>query len=323
MNQAAVLDIDHDVTGRVSPIDLYHRWESQHWQIRELGIDGDRTAWHELPPFLRGELLRTLVRFGAGEMAVTETLSPIAYAAPEPDFQVYISTQIADEARHALFFKTYLAALAEEGIVPETRTDEEASGGDLFERSLAEIVDRVRKDPNDLASWYEAVVVYHLLIEGTVAMTGLHTLLRTIRELKGLNALREGLVNVARDESRHVNFGVVALRTAIGSGHSDLIEAAVAKHARAAAFTMVNPTTRDKTPTIVVAMTKRPEQLRAQWDFAALSLRKRLTSAGIVGDRVVELVAMFRGGIADALAAYRERHGVDHPAQDYGAEEAR
>lgn len=317
MNEAAVLqDIEREITERVTPLDLYHRWESQHWQIQQLGIDGDIRDWQALTPFFRGELLRTLRRFGAGEMAVTETLAPIAYAAPTTDYQIYLSTQIADEARHAQFFRAYLGQLEQAGLVPPSATDASADPqiGELFAGSLAQITDRIRRESQDAATWYEAVVVYHLLIEGTVAMTGLHTLLRTVREFDGFSALQAGLTNVARDESRHVNFGVLALRAGIKAGYAAAIVDAVARHAPAAAFTMVDPLTRDATPKLVLAMTDRPQQLRGQWDFAAASLGKRLGSAGLDAQTVEKLVEAFRTGCADAVADYRTRHGMDHPA---------
>ncbi|WP_043661158.1 ribonucleotide-diphosphate reductase subunit beta [Nocardia thailandica] len=314
MNDAAVLqDIEREITERVTPLDLYHRWEAQHWQIQQLGIEGDSRGWQALTPFFRGELLRTLRRFGAGEMAVTETLAPIAYAAPSIDYQIYLSTQIADEARHAQFFRAYLTPL-ERSLPAAVADTAETQVGDLFAGSLAQITDRIRREPQDMATWYEAVVIYHLLIEGTVAMTGLHTLLRTVREVDGFTALRTGLTNIARDESRHVNFGVLALRAGIKAGYGAAIVDAVARHAPAAASTMVDPLTRDTTPKLVLAMTDRPRQLRGQWDFAAASLGKRLGSAGLDASTVDMLVDTFRTGCADAVADYRTRHGVDHPA---------
>ncbi|WP_378730476.1 ribonucleotide-diphosphate reductase subunit beta [Nocardia brasiliensis] len=314
----ALLAADRDISGRVAPLDLYYRWESQHWQISSLTIAQDRPDWAALPGFLREELLHTVFRFAAGELAVTQTLAPIAHAAPTEDYQIYLSTQIADEARHALFFRTYVDSLRAVGIAPsviDREGDETVSVGDLFEQSLRTITDQVRADPDDLARWYEAIVVYHLLIEGTVAMTGLHSLLRTIREHGGFAALREGLTNVARDESRHVNFGVLALRDGIRAGHRELIVHAVRRHVPAAAFTMVAPEYRDTTPRLVQSLTDRPRRIGEQWQFAIASLDKRLTATGLEPETVRSLVNSFRQGCVDAVARYRELHGVDHPVR--------
>ena len=50
-----------------------------------------------------------LSSFFIGEQKVTEELGPMMRAAPTEDMRVFLSTQIADEARHVRFFDRFYA----------------------------------------------------------------------------------------------------------------------------------------------------------------------------------------------------------------------
>ena len=50
-----------------------------------------------------------LSSFFIGEQKVTEELGPMMRAAPTEDMQVFLATQIADEARHVRFFDRFYA----------------------------------------------------------------------------------------------------------------------------------------------------------------------------------------------------------------------
>lgn len=317
MNNSTVIDeIEVDLTRRVGALDLYRRWEAQQWQAEKLAYDRDGAGWRQLPAFARLPLLATLARFLIGETTVTETLAPLAYAAPEADYKLYLATQLADEARHTVFFRRYLAFLS------ETLGNEELSQvsgvdrvGDLFDKALVDAVERVRENPVDLHAWFEGVVVYHLLVEGAVAMTGLHTVLGTVRALPQFDTLRAGITNVARDESRHISFGVLALRNGVRDGYGDHIVEMIRKHVPAAARTLVDPETRDPFPRLVPVLRKRAEVLHEQWEFAASSLTRRMNSIGITDDIAGELSGTWRKSCSEAAADYERIHGEPHPVE--------
>lgn len=317
MNNSTVLDeIEIDLAERVTALDLYRRWELQQWQAQALEYDRDAEGWRQLPVFARLPLLTTLARFLVGETTVTETLAPLAYAAPEVDYKMYLATQLADEARHTVFFRRYLAFLS------ETLGNEELSQvsgvdrvGDLFETALVDAVERVRADPSDVPAWYEGVVVYHLLVEGAVAMTGLHTVLGTVRALPRFDILRTGITNVARDESRHISFGVLALRNGMRAGYSEHIVEVIRRHLPAAARTLVDPEHRDPFPRLLPVLRKRAEVLHEQWEFAAGSLIRRMHSIGIPGDIASELSENWRQACSAAAEEYRRIHGESHPIE--------
>src|SRR5205807_4848387 len=53
-----------------------------------------------------------------------------------------------------------------------------------------------------------AIMLYHLVIEATLAQPGQHFIESSLGERELLPGLREGVRNVSRDEQRHIAFGV-------------------------------------------------------------------------------------------------------------------
>src|SRR5215216_1439539 len=64
----------------------------------------------------------------------------------------------------------------------------------------------------DLETLVEAVTLYHMVIEGMLALTGQHFILEYNEEVGTLPGFCEGFNNIARDEHRHVAFGARFLR---------------------------------------------------------------------------------------------------------------
>jgi ribonucleoside-diphosphate reductase beta chain len=82
----------------------------------------------------------------------------------------------------------------------------------LFDDMLASRVDRLATEPEDLETLVEAVTLYHMVIEGMLALTGQHIILAYNEEQGTLPGFCEGFNLVARDEHRHVAFGARFLR---------------------------------------------------------------------------------------------------------------
>jgi ribonucleoside-diphosphate reductase beta chain len=83
---------------------------------------------------------------------------------------------------------------------------------DLFDDMLHSRVDKLARDPSDLETLVEAVTLYHMVIEGMLALTGQHFIITYNEENGTLPGFVEGFNNVARDEHRHVAFGARFLR---------------------------------------------------------------------------------------------------------------
>src|SRR3954469_3447600 len=84
---------------------LYELWERQHWATQDLDFSQDRIDWHErIPADEKVQRLFGLSAFFPGERRATGEPGPIMRACPTEEQRIFLSTQIADEARHVQFF---------------------------------------------------------------------------------------------------------------------------------------------------------------------------------------------------------------------------
>jgi ribonucleoside-diphosphate reductase beta chain len=159
-----------------------------------------------------------LSSFFIGEQKVAEELGPIMRAAPSEDQRIFLCTQIADEARHVRFFERFyseVGVLESKGLaemLEETSKHLNENFGRLFDEMLKQRTDRLSAEPEDTEALVEAVTLYHMVIEGMLALTGQHFIITYNEENGTLPGFVEGFNNVARDEHRHVAFGARFLR---------------------------------------------------------------------------------------------------------------
>ena len=320
------VQMDWVLKQRATPMDLYHRWERQNWSTQDLDFSQDVEQWRSMAGVfegLRTELQRSFTLFFVGEQAVTDTLSPLVHAAPDEPARIFLSTQLVDEARHSVFFSRFFdevigvpgglsAALA-------SLRDQTVGGfRTIFDRDLVDATEAVRKDPTDYGAWVEGITVYHLIIEGMLALTGQKYLLGILREMQFLPGFYAGFTAVARDESRHVNFGVRALMEA------GIRDPALLQRATDTIFRMLEPAC-----WTVAAPDRRfefrpedsPENLRINphevREFSLRSLTKRLRVAGLSQETCDEIT---RRGFEYYDAAWKEYeriHDEDHPVRFY------
>jgi ribonucleoside-diphosphate reductase beta chain len=199
--------------------ELYRLWERQQWSVYELDFTQDRVDWHErIPPDERFQRMYGLSSFFVGEQRVEAELGPMMRAMPDEDMRIFLSTQIADEARHVAFFNRFyeevgvLEADSLQGRLEETSAHLNPKFRELFDEMLKSRVDRLAVEPEDLEALVEAVTLYHMVIEGMLALTGQHFIIDYNESVGTLPGFVEGFNNVARDEHRHVAFGARFLR---------------------------------------------------------------------------------------------------------------
>jgi ribonucleoside-diphosphate reductase beta chain len=301
------------------PLQLYSRWERQHWAADSYDFTGDTQGWDSLRPYVRAEIRYGIVQFFLGEISVTQTLGPIAHAAPTHEAQIFLCTQMADEARHTYFFQRYLQTVEPDNrglqaIVDGYWTEASAGQVTLFDHELRRLTDRIRLDPNDVGGWYQAIALYHLMLEGVLAITGQKTLIRAARSVGCLPVLEDGLLHIARDESRHVGFGLGSLREGVRDGYGEPIAEVVRKTLDSVVHTIVNPdrpVPRMLIRATVAGIAVGPETL---WEAARLRLLKRLELIGL-GGLVSEADRSWNRARDDALAHYATVHNQEHPAR--------
>lgn len=195
--------------------ELYALWERQHWATQDLDFSRDREDWQRMDAEERFARMYGLSAFFIGEQRVTDELGPIMRAAPREDQRIFLSTQIADEARHVRFFDRFYSEVGvlegTDGLAERLRASEEHLNegfGELFDGMLKKRVDRLAAEPEDTVQLVEAITLYHLIIEGVLALTGQNFIIEYNEKESTLPGFVEGFKNVSRDEHRHIAFGV-------------------------------------------------------------------------------------------------------------------
>src|SRR3954469_8280348 len=208
-------------TGKVNLLSysqLYELWERQQWRTQDLDFTQDRIDWHGFPEEERFQRMYGLSSFFIGEQKVADELGPMMRAAPTEQMLIFLCTQIADEARHVAFFNRFydeVGVLQSDNLhdrLAETSEHLNDNFGVLFDDILRPRVDQLARQPDDLEMLVEAITLYHMVIEGMLALTGQHFIISYNEDNGTLPGFVEGFNNVARDEHRHVAFGARFLR---------------------------------------------------------------------------------------------------------------
>jgi ribonucleoside-diphosphate reductase beta chain len=264
---------------------LYELWERQHWLTQQLDFSQDRKDWHGFPEDERYQRMYGLSSFFIGEQKVTDELGPMMRAAPTEDMRVFLSTQIADEARHVRFFDRFYA---EVGVLEsdslserlrETEVHLNPAFHTLFDEMLASRVRTLANDPSDLTALVEAITLYHMVIEGMLALTGQHFIIDFNEREGTLPAFVQGFNFVARDEHRHVAFGARFLRDMVAENpeHKIAIQRTLEEAMEVADAVLSPPWAEGQEDYEFFGVSV--EETR---DFAAQALMRRLKVIGLV-----------------------------------------
>jgi len=200
----------------ISYTDLYARWEQGNWSATEIDLTEDARQWRE--EFTEHERRAALWNYNLffwGEDAVADNLSPYIDAAPLEEQKYFLATQQVDEARHAVLFKRFMHEVAGvgdgtmRGGLQQIKPELTWGFRKVFDR-LDTMADELRKDRSrpKLAA---AITLYHVIIEASLAQPGQHFITSYLQERDLLPGFRAGMENVARDEQRHIAFGVKLL----------------------------------------------------------------------------------------------------------------
>jgi len=212
---------------RLGPMALYRRWDTQQWSAEAVPLAADREAYEALPPVVRQKVRELIHTFVVGEYTGLDLLGPILSGCPDEQSLIYLGTQVADESRHTVL----LARIATEllGMDPDLRTmlptiwAEMTPAHRRLSEVEAELVTEVADTPSDYGRWLRAVTHFHLVTEGVLALHGQRGLIRGLRRRDALPGLQAGFIAMTRDESRHVSYGMHALRQGLREGHHDAI----------------------------------------------------------------------------------------------------
>jgi ribonucleoside-diphosphate reductase beta chain len=197
----------------MEPQQLYTLWERQQWQSQAIDLERDKEDWGKFSDQERADILWGLSSFFIGEERVTTQFSGLVMAYEDEQEEAFLTTQQVDEARHMQFFDRYyreVFGIDDERVqerlakVRENVTDAFVK---LFDENLVEAGERLIRDPGDMAAKVDFVTTYHMVIEGTLALTGQHFILDYLEKNDLMPGFVEGFNNIARDEHRHVAYG--------------------------------------------------------------------------------------------------------------------
>jgi ribonucleoside-diphosphate reductase beta chain len=200
--------------------ELYALWERQNWKAHEIDFTVDKKQWLATPSEGQLDTLWSLSSFYIGEERVAADLAPFVLAAPSGEVEIFLTTQLVDEARHAAFFDRFMAevlalepedirgrlAKMEENMLPAWRV--------VFDEHLRGVARELLARPDDLDLFVEGIVTYHVVIEGVLAMTGQHQILKYLATHDIYPGFQRGFSLVEKDEHRHIAFGVKFLADA-------------------------------------------------------------------------------------------------------------
>ncbi|WP_247008405.1 ribonucleoside-diphosphate reductase [Halorientalis litorea] len=212
----------------------------RHWDPYDIeGLEQDRERMIEYDP-TESEMEETrtsVARFGAGEEAVTEDLMPLALVLEDINDQMFISSQIYEEAKHTQFFDRYwrevFNPVAEEcGLEVTDPTDQRYFNDDyiaVFDKTEAAMERLLEEDTPE--NRVRAYCHYHLGVESVLAQTGYYGITSSFSD-RGADDIAlgdwpdsDGLVNgiskIRSDEGRHVGFGMQKVRGYVQRGEVD------------------------------------------------------------------------------------------------------
>ena len=201
----------------MTPQQLYELWERQNWQSHAIDLTRDKHDWASMDAELRGRLAWNLSSFFVGEERVTTQFSGLVMAYESQSEEAFLVTQQVDEARHAQHFnRFYDQVLAIDGTFEDrlqrARGDLNDAFIEMFDVVLVDWAQRLVENPHDIEAKVDFVTLYHMIIEGTLALTGQYFLTDFMDRKQILPGWVEGFKLISQDEHRHVAYGTWFLR---------------------------------------------------------------------------------------------------------------
>jgi ribonucleoside-diphosphate reductase beta chain len=201
----------------MEPQQLYELWERQNWQSHTIDFTQDKLDWAAMDDELRRNLSWNLSSFFIGEERVTTQFSGLVMAYESQSEEAFLLTQQVDEARHAQHFnRFYEQVLGLDGTfedrLAQARNDLNAAFIEMFDGVLVDWGRRLIENPRDIEAKVDFVTLYHMIIEGTLALTGQWFLTDYMERHKILPGWVEGFRLISQDEHRHVAYGTWFLR---------------------------------------------------------------------------------------------------------------
>jgi ribonucleoside-diphosphate reductase beta chain len=196
----------------MDPQQLYELWERQNWLSQTISLEQDTQDWARLDDEEKGHISWNLSSFFIGEERVTTQFTGLVAAYEDQSEEAFLCTQQVDEARHAQHFnRFYEQVVGYDGTFEDrlARAREDLNEGflELFDGHLVDACKRLLADPSDMEAKVDFVTTYHMVIEGTLALTGQYYITDYCEQHGLFPGFVEGFKNISQDEHRHVAYG--------------------------------------------------------------------------------------------------------------------
>ncbi|MEU7467549.1 ribonucleotide-diphosphate reductase subunit beta [Streptomyces sp. NPDC044984] len=268
------------ISSRPTYRNLYRAWDRQQWSSEGLRLDQDAEEWSRLSAGTRRRLERVIQHFLVSEYAATETMAPIMTGAPDETALLFLGGQAADEARHARLMDrigSEVLGVHEEDLRQALTLSWQHStpAQRAYVGMEGRIVRQLDSPQAGLTDWLQAVALFHVVAEGVMGVTAQRNLLSALKSSDTLQGVRAGFTALTRDESRHIAFGVEAVRRGLANAPQERVDAVA--HTLREALAMVAvvelPTEPTRSERILAWKFGRQLQAEAEVRLRALGIR--------------------------------------------------
>jgi ribonucleoside-diphosphate reductase beta chain len=203
----------------MDPQQLYELWERQNWQSQVIDFTKDKEDWKGLSDEDRKQVAWNLSSFFVGEERVTTQFTGLVAAYESQSEEAFVATQQVDEARHAQHFnRFYEQVVGYDGTFDDrlerARQDLNEAFLIMFDQHLVDACNRLLADPSDREAKVDFITTYHMVIEGTLALTGQFYITEWCERENLFPGFVEGFKLISKDEHRHVAYGTWYLQQA-------------------------------------------------------------------------------------------------------------
>lgn len=191
------------------PMKLFQKAKVQGiWNPSDISFKKDREDWIRLKEDEQTIINHLCSLFLAGEEAVTLDLLPLIRVIAREgrlEEEIYLTSFLWEEAKHTEFFSLFVKE-----VMYRKPASEEFHGPfykKLFYEKLPAALSALDYDSSPEAQ-LKASATYNMIVEGTLAETGYEAWYKMLEENNLLPGLREGVLKLKQDESRHIAYGL-------------------------------------------------------------------------------------------------------------------
>ncbi|MFZ9859324.1 MAG: R2-like ligand-binding oxidase [Roseiflexaceae bacterium] len=218
-HQSFVTTSRHGLNNNSVPMRLWHKAKRLGvWDPADIDFSQDIIDWQGLNATERDLLLRLTGMFVAGEESVTLDLLPLIMTIAREgrlEEEMFLTTFLWEEAKHVDFFANgFLRHITPDAgdlshyHTPAYRT--------LFYEELPQALHALHNDSSPTAQ-ARASVTYNMIVEGVLAETGYEAYFAALERNNLMPGVRQGILYLKRDESRHIAYGVYLLSRLIAA----------------------------------------------------------------------------------------------------------